>query len=81
MAMICVAINLAAFVVAKLFPILLEIVDLHGCMLILGSGCIVGFFFVLFVMKETSGQSLDNVGEDEKIRRSQIHVTRLNSLC
>lgn len=81
MSMICVAINLSAFVVVKLFPLLLETVDLHGCMFILGSGCIFGFFFVLFVMKETSGQSLDNIGDDEKLKMAQIHITRINSIC
>lgn len=78
--MISVVISFAAFVVVKLFPVLLEIVDLHGCMFILGSVCVVGFFFVLFVMKETSGQSLDDIGVDEKLKIARLHATRVNSI-
>lgn len=79
-AMISVVISAAAFVTMKLFPILLEIVDLHGCMIILGFGCIIGFLFVLIVTKETAGQSLDDVGVNEKFKMNQIHAARINSI-
>lgn len=64
----------------KLFPILLEIVDLHGCMIILGMGCVIGFLFVLIATKETAGQSLDDVGASEKLKMNQIHAARINSI-
>lgn len=44
----------------------MEALELYGCMMIYGSGCIAGAIFVLFVLKETSGQSLDDVESDEK---------------
>lgn len=72
-ALISVVHSAAAFVTLKLFPILLVIVDLHGCMIILGIGCIIGFLFVLIAMEETSGQSLDDVGKNKKLRLEQIH--------
>lgn len=78
--MMSVTTCISAFVISKLFPILLEIVDLHGCMIILGTGCIIGFFFVLIVMKETSGQSLDDVGKSEKDKMEQFHASRVNSI-
>lgn len=56
---------LVAFFTVKLFPILMEIVDLHGSFIIFGICCIFGFLFVLFGVNETSGQSLDDVGKQE----------------
>lgn len=66
MAIICCVFSLAAFLSVKTYPILVQIVDLHVCFAIYALGCTVGFFFVLFVLKETSGQSLDDVGIDKK---------------
>lgn len=53
----------SGFIVAKTFPILLNVVDLYGCMLIYGCGCIVGAIFVLIFTEETSGQRIDDVDE------------------
>lgn len=53
--------NIASFISVKMFPILLDTLDLHGSLLIYAVFSIVGAFFVLFVMEETSGQSLDDV--------------------
>ncbi|XP_055296009.1 facilitated trehalose transporter Tret1-like [Sitodiplosis mosellana] len=52
--------NLVAFVVGKSFPILLEIIYLHGFMFLLAINCCLGIIFVLF-MKETKGKSLDTL--------------------
>lgn len=68
-------VGLSAFATVKLFPILLQIIDLHGCMLFLGVGCILSSAFVYFVLKETSGQSIDDVDTEEKIE------TETNSKC
>lgn len=80
MVFMTIVISAAAFATIKVFPLLLEIFDLDGCMFILGSGSILGFFFILFVMKETSGQSLDDVGADEKLKTNRFHVARVNSI-
>lgn len=45
----------------KLFPILLEKIELSGCMAIFLIGSIVGTLFVLFALEETKGKSLDTV--------------------
>ncbi|XP_055295386.1 facilitated trehalose transporter Tret1-like isoform X2 [Sitodiplosis mosellana] len=66
MAIIVFATNLAAFGAVKAFPILLDSLDLYGCMVIHGVGCLVGTVFVVYVLEETTGKSLDNVGVDEK---------------
>lgn len=49
------------FIVAKTFPILLNVFDLYGCLLIYGCGSIVGAIFVLVATQETSGQRIDDV--------------------
>lgn len=42
-------------------------------MTIFGVGSALGAIFVYFVLEETSGKSLDDVGFDEKMK--QIHAT------
>lgn len=66
MAIICCTLSVDAFVSVKYYPILLEAIDLHGCFIVYGVGSLIGFFFVLFVLKETSGQCLDDVGMEGK---------------
>ncbi|XP_055295169.1 facilitated trehalose transporter Tret1-like [Sitodiplosis mosellana] len=53
--------NLASFICLKLFPTLTVIIGLHGCMLIFGIACILGSLYILFVIKETKGISMDAV--------------------
>lgn len=76
MGMACVTFtcNLTLFVFLKLFPILLEIIDLYGCMAIHGFLCIVATIFVAFVLKETTGQNLDDVGLDAKMKTKLTHA-------
>lgn len=52
--------SVCTFIVTKLFPILLEIIDIDGCMMIGGVGSTLGVVFVIFVMEETRGKSLDD---------------------
>lgn len=80
MAIVCFSINVVTFVCVKLFPILLEVLDLHGVLMIFAVSCVVGAIFVLFLVEETSGKSLDDVGVEEKRKLSRIHVARINSL-
>lgn len=72
MSLISCAISLSAFTAVKLFPILVELLDLHGCMLIYGIGCFVGAIFVVLVLKETSGKSLDDIGKNDNIKMDCI---------
>lgn len=65
--MITSSLNLISFGCVKMYPIMLESLDLHGCLATYGIGCIVGFIFVLFVLNETKGKSLDDVGVVEKL--------------
>lgn len=51
----------AAFLFIKLFPILLEIIDLYGCMIIYMIGSVAGALFVIFALEETKGKSLDSL--------------------
>lgn len=53
----------SGFIVAKTFPILLNVADLWGCLLIYGCGSIAGAIFVLVATEETSGQRIDDVDE------------------
>lgn len=61
MATVVFANNVAGFISVKIFPVLLDIVDLHGSLMVYVIFSIIGAFFVLFVMEETSGQPLDNL--------------------
>lgn len=51
--------NGVALLGEKFFPVLVEIIHLHGFLLFLGINCCLGMVFVAF-MKETKGQSLDS---------------------
>lgn len=62
MALTTMTINLAAFIVTKLFPILSDIIHMYGCFTIMAMICIIGIFFVHITMKETKGQCLDDIG-------------------
>ncbi|XP_055307285.1 facilitated trehalose transporter Tret1-like, partial [Sitodiplosis mosellana] len=55
--------GLVTFIVGKSFPILLEVIHLHGFMFLLAVNCSFGLIFVAF-MKETKGTSLDNIPEN-----------------
>lgn len=72
-AIVIFASNLTCFVFLKLFPPLLKSIRLYGCMSICAILCIVGTIFIAIVLKETSGQCLDNVGLDKKAKCEQIH--------
>lgn len=58
--MVCM--NITSFICLKLFPILMTIIGLHGCMLTLATACIIGSSYVYFAVKETKGISMDSIG-------------------
>lgn len=58
-------VSVVAFFADKYFPILLEAIHLHGCLLFFAISCSCGLIFVAF-MKETKGKSLDTIEVDEK---------------
>ncbi|XP_055295134.1 facilitated trehalose transporter Tret1-like [Sitodiplosis mosellana] len=66
MAIISFSISVVAFASVKFFPILVEELNLYGCLMIYGIGSLVGFVFILLFLDDTSGKSLDNVGAKEK---------------
>lgn len=80
MSLISSIISVCAFTSVKMFPILLEVLDLHGCMLIYGSSCAAGAIYVYVVLKETSGKSLDDIGKTEKIKMDCVHSTKNNTI-
>lgn len=56
---ICLCIlSIEAFVALKVFPIMLEVVHLYGCMWLFASTCFVGGFFVILFIPETNGKNL-----------------------
>lgn len=65
-----VAINSIAFVVVKSFPILCEIIQMYGCMMIFSICCACGVLFVIFVMDETKGKALDVAQGSEKSEKN-----------
>lgn len=72
--------SIAAFFITKLFPELLDMLDLHGSMLLHGICCIIGAVFLFFALEETKGETLDGIGKEERLRIERIHSLRLNSL-
>lgn len=67
-------INLATFACTKLFPILLDIVDFYGCMLIFAIGSTLGVLFVMFCMEETNGKSLNDTDEVTNVQRVSVSI-------
>lgn len=51
--------NGVALLGEKFFPILVEIIYMHGFLLFLGINCCFGIVFVTF-MQETKGESIDD---------------------
>lgn len=78
-AIICFSINISTFAFVKLLPLLLDVLDLHGCMTIFGVACIGGAIFISVAVKETNKQSLDDVGLDEQSKIAQARA-RANSI-
>lgn len=56
--------NFVAFLSDKYFPILMDMIQLHGCMLILAVNSVLGTMFVIFCMRETKGRSLNFTESD-----------------
>jgi Sugar (and other) transporter len=52
------------FLTVKLFPAALELIGLHGCMLIFAATCFGGAIFVIFVLPETKGKSIEDIVDD-----------------
>ncbi|XP_037040406.1 facilitated trehalose transporter Tret1-2 homolog [Bradysia coprophila] len=65
MSIISMVLSITGFVSVKTFPVLMELVGLHGSLLIYGIGCVVGVVFVIIVLEETRGQSLDDDDSNE----------------
>lgn len=78
MGVVVFANNIAGFISVKIFPILLEIVDIDGTLMIFGIASFWGAIFVLFVMEETSGQSLDDIEEENKTTIESDNKTGIN---
>lgn len=62
--------NSVSFIGDKFFPILVDLIYLHGFLLFLVANCLIGLVFVAF-MKETKGKSLDSVETHEKHSSTQ----------
>lgn len=58
-----VFLNIISFVCLKLFPVLMVMIGLHGCMLIFAIACVLGSGYVYFVIKETKGKPMDNINK------------------
>lgn len=51
----------SSFVISKYFPIMCEMIGMYGCLSLMSAACILGIIFVIFVMEETNGRSLDSI--------------------
>lgn len=75
---ILVLLSVSAFVSVKVFPILLESQDVHGCFMVYAIGSVAGALFVHFVMEETKGKALDDdVGLDEKFKMENHDIEKM----
>lgn len=78
MSIISFSMSAAAFISIKMFPILLNVLDLHVCMMIYGLSSIGATIFIFFFLKETSGQCIDGVGEDEGTKVARLRTVTTN---
>lgn len=53
---------ITSFASLKLFPVLIDVIQLYGCLSIFAVSCIFGAFFVIFVLKETNGMTIEGIG-------------------
>lgn len=53
------------------------VLDLHGCMILFAILSMVGIVFVVAVLKETSGQPLDEISYEEQVK---LECARARSL-
>lgn len=57
--------SLFAFGLVITFPVLMEVIDMHGCMLIFAITCALGIIFVIFAVDETKGKTLDLLNKEK----------------
>lgn len=62
----------------KILPFLLETIDAHGCMILFAVLSMLGIIFVATVLKETNGQSLDDVTLNEKMSIENVRARSLS---
>lgn len=73
MTLTTITINVFAFIVTKYFPILSEVIQMHGCFTIMAFISLLGIFFVHLAMDETKGQNLDYIGNKQSLKASTAH--------
>lgn len=56
-----VAMNISSFVMTRYFPLMSSMIGLNGCLMVMAGICISGILFVIFVLEETNGKSLDSL--------------------
>lgn len=76
MTLTAMVINIFAFIVSKFFPILSEIIHMHGCFGIMSVICVLGILFVYFTMDETKGQCLDDIGSSDNNKVVNFQLSR-----
>lgn len=59
--------NVACFTTLKMFPIFMEMIGIHGSMLIYAVACVLGALYVFVGMEETKGRSLNEA--ERKVTR------------
>lgn len=62
----------------KILPYLLDTIDVHGCMIMFAFLSMLGIVFVATVLNETNGQSLDDVGLNEKMNTENVRARSLS---
>lgn len=59
------------FVVIASYPFLIEIIDMHGCILVFAVICLFGVVFVVVYVDETKGKILDLLNEEKVIQTAE----------
>ena len=60
-----IVMSLTAFLILKMMPVLIESIEIYGCMWILASLCFVGLLGIIFFVPETKGKVLDGSVESQ----------------
>lgn len=72
MSIVICSLSCITFAMSKLYPILLELCGFKKCLAIYSIGCFIGFVFVLYVLEETKGRSLDDVSTDNSTKTHDV---------
>lgn len=69
-----VVLNIASFIIMKVFPLLQESIGLEFCLILFCISCTVGTIYVATFVEETKGKELNETIESSEVTLTRTHV-------